>query len=118
MSKLISLLFITALFISNVALAGEGHEHDHNGGHSHGEISSDKAAERAIAKVNELIEKGKIDASWAGIKPNSISQKSYEHGPEWVITLNNNTLSDTSKQTLYLFFSLSGHYIAANYTGN
>lgn len=101
--------------LSAPAMAGPGHDHGH--GHSHGPVSEDVASSKAIKKVEQLASAGKIDTTWAGIQPASIEQKTYANSPEWVITFKNDKVSDESKQTLYLFYSLDGHYIAANYTG-
>jgi len=115
MRKLLNpILFCIALF-STPILAGSGHDHDH--GHSHGSVSSDVTSDKAVEKINSLVQAEKIDSSWSGLKPVSVEQKTYSKGPEWVVTFKNSKVSDTSKQTLYLFYSLDGHYIAANYTG-
>ena len=114
MRKLIkAVLFFSFLFVTP-AMAGSGHDH----GHSHDTISSDTAMNKASSKVKQMADAGKIDASWATITAASVEQVTYTQGPEWVIVFKNDQVSDTSKQTLYLFFSLNGHYIAANYTGN
>lgn len=106
--------FCFGLFAGPVT-AGPGHDHDH--GHSHGPVSEDVVSGKAMKKVDRLAKAGKIDASWPGIKPASVEQKTYANGPEWVVTFKNKKVSDASKQTLYMFYSLDGHYIAANYTG-
>lgn len=108
--------FCIGLFAGPVT-AGQGHEHDSGHGHSHGPVSSDVAASKATKQVEQLATAGKIDASWSGIKPASVEQRTYAEGPEWVVTFKNDKVSDASKQTLYLFYSLDGFYIAANYTG-
>lgn len=113
MRRLSIALLICLSYFSTPALAGPGHGHSH----SHGAVSSEVAASKAHDKVQQLVKAGKIDASWAGRPAHSIEQKTYANGPEWVITFKNEQLSDTSKQTLYLFYSLDGHYIATNYTG-
>ena len=119
MKNLIStlLLLLPLLFCAPI-MAGAGHEHDSDGGHSHGPISSDAAINKASKKVKQMADAGKIDASWSGISAASIDQKDYSKGPEWVITFKNDKINDVAKKTLYLFFSLDGHFIAANYTGN
>lgn len=117
MLKPIIILFITSLLFSNASISGEGHEHASDGGHSHGEISSDKVTEKALAKVQQLVKNGKIEASWTTAKTISVEQKTYAHDPEWVVTFHNSKATNAKKQSLYLFFSLSGHYIAANHTG-
>ena len=111
-------LLLSSLLFGTPVMAGPGHEHGHGQGHAHGPVSSDEAINRASKKVEQLVSRGKIDTSWSGLEAASIEQKTYAKGPEWVITFKNDKISDVSKQTLYLFFSLDGHYIAANYTGN
>ncbi|PCI12376.1 MAG: hypothetical protein COB71_09145 [Thiotrichales bacterium] len=120
MRNIITALFLSSLLFATPAIAGSGHEHDKDGGHSHAQntINSEEAATRAAMKVEQLANKGQIDGSWAGLEAASIEQKRYKNGPEWVITFKNGKVRDAAKQTLYLFFSLDGHYIAANYTGN
>jgi hypothetical protein len=113
-----TLLFLSLLIFGAPVMAGGGHEHDSDGGHSRGPVSSDSAVNKALKKMKQMAGEGKIDASWSGIKAASVEQKTYPKGPEWVITFKNDKINDATKQILYLFFSLDGHYIAANYTGN
>lgn len=115
MRNVIITLAIYLGFFSMPALAGPGHDHGH--GHSHGPVSADVASAKAIKKVDQLAKAGKIDGSWLGIQPATVEKKTYANGPEWVVIFNNDNVDDASKQTLYLFYSLDGHYIAANYTG-
>lgn len=118
MKNLIVSVIVSALFVGPV-FAGGGHEHSHDGGHghSHGPVSADKVMVKADKKVKALIKAGKIDKSWAG-KTSVAEKKRFKNGEEWVVAYNNPSIKDAGKQKLYLFFSLSGRYIAANYTGN
>lgn len=116
MRHLISVLILATCFVAKPTLAGPGHDHDH--GHSHGSISQAAAIDKATKKVKQLVDKGKIDASWAKVSAANAEQKTYSKGPEWVVTFKNDQISDASKTTLYIFYSLDGHYLAANYTGN
>ena len=119
MKNLVStLLFLSALLFGAPIIAGGGHEHGSDGGHSHGPISSDQVINRALKKVKHMTNAGKIDSTWSVVKTARAEQKTYSKGPEWVVTFKNDKINDAAKQTLYLFFSLDGHYIAANYTGN
>jgi len=111
---IITILFFWLAALATPVLSGPGH----GNGHSHGPISSEKAKQRAIKKVQQLVSKGKIDASWSKIKSGSVEKKTFSHDPEWVVTFKNSQISDPSKQTLYIFYSLDGHYLAANFTGN
>ena len=100
--------------------AGTGHSHDKDGGHSnhsHGLIESSGAKEKATRMLAGLVKKGVIDKSWEGTNPANAEKKMFSKGEEWVVSFKNEKLKDKSKQTLYIFYSLDGHYIAANYTG-
>ena len=108
-----TILLLSSILIISPVIAGAGHSH------THGPVSSDEAINRASKKVNYLAKAGKIDTSWSKVKKAaSVEKKTFSKGTEWVITFKNDRLSDSSKRTLYMFFSLDGHYIAANYTGN
>lgn len=110
-----ALLVSSLLFVSPV-MAGAGHDHG-SGGHSHGPISSEAVIQKATGKVKSLAESGKVDKSWADSKPLSASQKTFSNEVEWVVTFKNDKVSDATKQTLYMFFTLDGSYIATNFTG-
>ncbi|MDH5446238.1 MAG: DUF6488 family protein [Gammaproteobacteria bacterium] len=94
---------------SSAVLAGAGH--------SHGPISKEKAIIKAEKRLGRLVKKGKVDKSWKGIKANRAEKKTYNGKEEWLVTFKNPGLSDKSKQTLYMFFKIDGHYLATNYTG-
>ena len=114
MRYFLMVLFCGALFWAPSVVAGPGHDHSH----SHGPVSSEEASKKALKKLKQLVSAGKIDSSWGSVSPTSVEQKTYSKGPEWVVTFKNNQVSDASKQTLYLFYTLDGRYLAANYTGN
>ena len=115
-----TVLLVSSLFVLPVQ-AGTGHSHDKSGGHSNiqtkGSVSGKSAAKKATHKIGHLAGKGKIDKSWKGIKPASIEKKTFGNGPEWVVTFRNMGIQDKSKQVLYVFYTLDGHYLATNYTG-
>lgn len=113
MKNLTAAVLFSALLFTTPAMAGTGHDH----GHAQEAITSKEAVSRASEKVKNLAEAGKIDSTWAGIESSNVEQKTFGHDPEWVITFKNNKVSDVTKQTLYVFFSLGGQYIATNYTG-
>jgi len=117
----ISFLFGALAFVV-FAHAGSGHLHDKDGGHSkhghsHGLINSDTVKTKAMSMLMGLIKKGIIDKSWEGAKPANAEKKAFTKGSEWVVSFENDKMRDKEKQTLYIFYSLDGHYIAANYTG-
>lgn len=120
MQNLTKTLLAGILFsaFSPTVLAGGDHKHGH--GHSHEVISISKkeVINRASAKVMQLVKSQKISNSWKGAIAMDAIQKNFGHDDEWVVTFENTKISDQSKQILYIFFSLDGHYIASNFTGN
>ncbi len=119
MHKFSTALLVSSLLFATPAMAGADHDHGSGGhSHAHGPVSGDVAAMKASNKVKSMVASGKLDKSWAGVKATGVSQKTFGHDPEWVVTFKNPKISDASKQTLYVFFTLDGMYIAANYTGN
>lgn len=118
MNKLLKMLLITLSF-STPAMAGGNHSHNADGGHSvsHTPVAAEVAIKRAETKVNQLVTKGVIDSSWKNLAASNAEQKKFSQGLEWVIQFQNSKIQDVKKQNLYLFFSLDGHYIAANYSG-
>lgn len=89
-------------------------------GHSHavGPISAEAAQEKASKQVAHLVSQGKIEPIWSSIKPAKTYQKTFQKGPEWVVEFVNSAATDKAKQTLYVFYTLEGHYLSANFTGN
>lgn len=112
MKNLVTILLFTSLLFASPAMAGGNHSH------SSEPVSSEEAASKASGIVTQLADAQKIDITWVGTKVEGVEQKSYSKGPEWVVTFKNDKIKDTSKQTLYMFFTLSGDYLGANYTGN
>ena len=99
---------------SLAAMAGTGHDH----GYTSSPITQSQAEEIATKKISALAENGKIDESWKSIKATKSEKKKFDDNMEWVVIFNNNNVSDPAKQTLYLFLSVRGEYLATNYTGN
>lgn len=104
----------TLCFAATPAFSGPGAP-GHS--HSHGPVSAEVVQEKATQHVAEMVTKGKVDASWTSIKPTKAEQKAFEKGPEWVVEFVNSAVTDKTKQTLYLFYTLDGNYLAANFTG-
>lgn len=108
------LAFTAALsLIPIAAIAGPGHEH----GHSHAAINQVQAESVAVKNIARLVESGKIDKSWAGVKVAKVEKKTFGSTPEWVVVFQNNEIADAAKRTLYVFLSVDGEYLAANHTG-
>ncbi|NOY84031.1 MAG: hypothetical protein GXO96_04260 [Nitrospirae bacterium] len=115
MKKLSIFLLILFSLSTSLAYGGEGHGHTHE---QTGPISSSEAGNKALDVVMKAVIKEKVPESWAQIKPATIEQKTYDQGPEWVVTFNNTEIENKEKQTLYVFLSLTGHFLAVNFTGN
>jgi hypothetical protein len=87
--------------------------------HFHG---SKPAAESVVAgcanqRKEALVKGGKLDASWTAVKHDKAETIDGKKGKEWKLTFKNPAVMDASKQTLYMFYSLQGNFIAANFTG-
>jgi len=102
---------------AQTALAGPGSGHSHGHEHHQGPITSEQAVNKATKHIQKLIEKGTLDASWSSVTSKTVEEKSYGHGPEWVVTFENKAIEDREKQTLYVFYTINGKYLASNFTG-
>ena len=110
---IIAVTLCTLSLMTAPAFSGADHEHSH----AQGPISEETVKQKAAKQVTDLVSKGKIDKSWSEIKPAKAYQKTFKKDPEWVVEFANNAVPDKAKQTLYLFYTLDGHYMAANFTG-
>ena len=72
----------------------------------------------AMDRKQTLVKQGKLDSSWAQIKQDEVLIVDGKKGKEWRLTFKNPAVPDSEKQILYMFYSLPGNFIAANYTGN
>lgn len=112
-----SLGFILGL-LSFTAMAGSGHDHGHGHGHSPSlPVTQETATINATRIVGELARRNKLDGSWASVTASSVEKKVFKGRQEWVAVFINDKIADTKKQKLYVFLTLSGDYIAANFTG-
>jgi len=107
--KLLISMFAIGLLATGSAFA--------HGGHDHEPIDKEKAIEKAKVVVSQMVKKSKLDASWENVKSIKASKKAFKEGNEWFISFENKTIKDSSKSTLYVFLTLSGEYLAANFTG-
>ena len=71
----------------------------------------------AIERKDSLAASGKIDAGWKAVKLDKAEAVEGQKMKEWKLTFKNPAEKDASKQTLYMFYSLTGNFIAANFTG-
>lgn len=117
MRNISTALLVSTLVCAAPAFAGAGHEHGPGGSHSHGPISSDAAVKKAEKQVKTLIARGKLDKTWTDAKVIGATQKDAGQGPEWIVTVKNEKASDPAKQTLYVFYTANGNYLATNFSG-
>lgn len=87
--------------------------------HFHG---SKPAAESTILQCasqrkDNLVKSGKLDKNWGPIKPESISEVDGKKGKEWKVSFVYLDAPDKTKTNLFMFFTLTGNFIAANHTG-
>lgn len=64
-----------------------------------------------------LVKAGKLDASWQSAKIETMTLVDGKKGKEWKVSFKNPAAADKTKQTLFVFFSHPGNFIAANFTG-
>lgn len=113
--KTLFLLLTLGLFSVTVT-AGGNHEHGHS--HSNTPVNQTAAESKAAKIVAGFIADKKLAESWSSVKVNSAEKISFKGNNEWQIIFVNKAVADTKKQKLYVFLTLGGDYIAANYTGN
>ncbi len=114
MRRIVINLIVLLAFSVTGAYAGSGHSHSPKTE----KITESQAGEQAMKLVAGIVKKGKLDASWAKVKPEKVQKKTFENGSEWVITFNNPGEKDPKKQTLYVFLSLYGADLGANHTAS
>jgi hypothetical protein len=115
MRTIIALVLTLFVFTGTTAYAGAG-----GGGHAHAPstpVSKAQALENAVNVVKAIVEKGKLDSTWAEVVPTSGVKKQSKFGNEWVVTFDNPKAEDKAKQTLYVFLTLGGEYKAASFSG-
>ena len=115
MNKLLTtLLAASGLLLSLPAVAG-GSEDCHF--HGSKAATQDVVATCAVKRQQALISSGKIDKSWQAIKAGSFEQVDGQRGKEWKVTFKDPAAADKAKETLFMFFTQQGNFIAANFTG-
>lgn len=108
-------VFVLLMFSMPLVFADGGGDHTHEPA---APISENEALKKASGALESIVKKGKLDQSWGEVKPQKIIQKTFKNGPEWVVTFDNPKAENKDKQTLYVFLSLSGKVLAANFSGN
>ena len=115
MKKIISIASLAAaLSFAPAAFAGGG-----SSCHFHGNLPAKEAVVVGCAKdqIGVLVAKAKIEMSWKSAsldKAETVEGKSMK---EWKLTFKNPAALEANKKTLYIFFTLTGNFIGANFTG-
>lgn len=115
MKKFASIAALTlSMFAVPSAFASAG-----GGCHFHGHAPVKEALIVGCASdyKDSLASNGKIDASWKSVKLEKAETVEGKKMKEWKLTFKNPAEKDATKQTLYLFYTLTGNFIAANFTG-
>lgn len=89
----------------------------HGADGSHDPVTQSQAEHSAIESVASLADKKKIDSSWKAANHVKTEKKKFGDSTEWVVSFKNDKISDSSKQTLYIFVTLGGEVVGANHTG-
>ena len=108
-----------ATLIATLAVAPTAFAGGSAGCHFHGHAPIKEAVLVGCASEykDDLAGKGKIDPSWKGVKMDNAEAVEGKNMKEWKFTFKNPAEKDATKQTLYLFYTLTGSFIAANFTG-
>jgi hypothetical protein len=114
MKKTFLILSLSAALWAPAAWADKG-----GSCHFHGNKPANEATVSgcALQRKDALVKNGKLDAAWSALKPEKIEAVEGKKGQEWKVTFKNASAKDKTKETLYMFFTLPGNFIAANFTG-
>jgi hypothetical protein len=114
------LLFFLILGLPAVSPAHQGHG-GHGGSNPYKELGIEIDERQAMkfskAVINKLVEKEKLEESWNQAEYEKSEKKRFKKELEWVVSFHNNK-TPGSKSTLYIFLSLYGDFLGANFTGN
>ena len=116
---LLSGFILSLTSFSAIAGSGHDHNHDHDHGHSHSHtpVSQEKISANATDIISAFVIRKKLEKSWKSIKASSVDKITVKGNPEWKVVFVNKNIADVNKQKLYVFLTLGGDYIAANFTG-
>ena len=108
-----ALTLSTALW-TPAALASEG-----GSCHFHGSKPAAEATVSSCAsqRKDALVKSGKLDVAWSAVKPEKIEMVEGKKSKEWKVTFKDTAAKDKTKETLYMFFTPPGNFIASNFTG-
>lgn len=117
MKLFLKLVFAATLIAATSPSFAHG-DKKHSHEHEHKKITPEKAQAIATKAVSDTANKGKLEQSWAAIKPNKPTMKDFGHGKEYIVTFDNAAIKDVKKKKLYVFVSSTGKPLGLNFTGN
>ncbi|MBT3980526.1 MAG: hypothetical protein HOE90_04185 [Bacteriovoracaceae bacterium] len=113
--------------ISLVLLLGSTTSFSHSNHHHSKKIKKDKVIVRAKFELSKLVKAEKLEKSWLSAVHLNSEIKTFEKKnkagkvlktiKEWVVSFNNDKIKDEKKKVLFIFLSLKGKFIAANFSG-
>ncbi len=118
MKKLLSITTFVAFTAFSayapVAFAGED-----SSCHFHGSKPATESTVVGCAnqRRDALVKSGKLSAAWKAIKHDQLGLVDGQKGKEWKISFKDAAAQDKTKETLYMFFTQAGNFIAANHSG-
>jgi len=109
----------TATLVASILAATPAFADKGGSCHFHGNKAATEATVTGCAQQRKdaLVKAGKLDASWQAIRQDRIEIVDGKKGKEWKVSFQHPGAADKSKQTLYIFFTAPGNFIAANFTG-
>ncbi len=115
MKKFISIAIVTlsTLVGASAYAGGGGNCHFHG----HAPVKEAVIVGCAAERKAKLVDSGKIDASWKGVGLDKVETVEGPKMKEVKLSFKNPAEKDASRQTLYMFYTLTGNFIAANFTG-
>lgn len=111
---ILTALALSTMLWASAALASEG-----DSCHFHGNKPAAEATVSTCAaqRKDVLVKSGKLDAAWRAVKPEKIEMVDGKKGKEWKVSFKDTATKDKTKETLYMFFTPPGNFIASNFTG-
>lgn len=113
------IILITLIVIGTMTFTGEvyGHSGGHGKSHAHKKVKIPKKRTQKIgvSQIERLVKKKKLDSSWLSASYDTSERKLFNGREEWVVTFKND--KGVKGKKLYIFLSLSGDFIAANFSG-
>ncbi len=119
MKNIISTITLVTTFAATLGATPAVHAGGGGDCHFHGAKPATQATVLGCAtqRKESLAGSGKIDKSWQAIKHDKVELVDGKKSKEWKVTFKDAAAKDKSKETLYMFFTQPGNFIAANFTG-